>query len=97
MPPYPSLRTVAQQIGVTASYLSEIERGLKIPKGHTLDRLARFFGTTVEQLHAEKADLRILQISAAVVGDQVRVACLLSDGTIQMAYPEKLRITGNGA
>jgi transcriptional regulator with XRE-family HTH domain len=87
---------MAQQLGITASYLSEIERGLKIPKGATLEKLAQFFGTTVELLYEEKADLRILQISATAVGDQVRVACLLSNGSIQMAYPEKLTISANG-
>jgi transcriptional regulator with XRE-family HTH domain len=87
-PPYPSLRTVAQQLGITASYLSEIERGLKVPKGVTLERLAQFLGTTVELLYEEKACARILQISATAVGQEVRVACLLSDGSIHIAIPK---------
>jgi transcriptional regulator with XRE-family HTH domain len=96
-PPYPSLRIMAQRLGITASYLSEIERGLKIPKGKTLEKFAGFFGTTTQLLlYKEQADLRIMQISAAAVGDEVRVACLLSDGTVQMAYPEKLTISANG-
>jgi transcriptional regulator with XRE-family HTH domain len=95
-PPYPSLRIMAQQLGITASYLSEIERGLKVPKGPTLERLAQYLGTTTELLYEEKANLRILQISATAVGGEVRVACLLSDGSIHIAYPEKLSMSANG-
>jgi transcriptional regulator with XRE-family HTH domain len=79
---------MAAQLGITASYLSEIERGLKIPRGETLVKLASFFGTTVEAIYEDKADLRIMQISAAWTGDQLRVACLMNDGSIQMAYPK---------
>jgi transcriptional regulator with XRE-family HTH domain len=49
-PPYPSLRTMGQQLGLTASYLSEIERGLKAPRSATLEKLARLFGTTVVRI-----------------------------------------------
>jgi transcriptional regulator with XRE-family HTH domain len=84
-PPYPSLRTMAQQLGVSPSYVSEMERGLKIFKGATLEKLATFLGTTVELLYEQWANVRILQISATAVGEEIRVACLLSDGTIRMA------------
>jgi transcriptional regulator with XRE-family HTH domain len=31
-PPFPSLRTMAQELGMSTAYLSELERGVKAPR-----------------------------------------------------------------
>lgn len=83
-PPYPTLRKMAAELGVSTSFLSEVERGVKIPRGETLVKLARFFGTTVEKIYESQTDIQIVQISAVAVGDQLKVVCLMSDGSVQI-------------
>ncbi len=48
-----TLRDLAGRTGVTASYLSEIERGLKPGSAATLSRIAHALGTTIDTLVAE--------------------------------------------
>ncbi len=45
-----TLRDLAQETGISASYLSEIERGLKTGSLDALTRIARAFDTTVDAL-----------------------------------------------
>ena len=45
-----TLRDLSERTGVTASYLSEIERGLKPGSAATLSRIAKALGTTVDSL-----------------------------------------------
>lgn len=42
-----SLRTVAQAVPVSPSYLSQCERGLSMPSPSLRRRLAHFYGTTM--------------------------------------------------
>ena len=45
-----TLRGLAQKTGISASYLSEIERGLKTGSLNALTRIARAFDTTIDAL-----------------------------------------------
>ena len=45
-----TLRDLSERTGVAASYLSEIERGLKPGSAATLSRIANALGTTVDSL-----------------------------------------------
>ena len=45
-----TLRDLSEKTGVAASYLSEIERGLKPGSASVLSRLAGVFGTTIDAL-----------------------------------------------
>ena len=45
-----TLRDLAQETGISASYLSEIERGRKAGSVAALARIARAFGTTIDSL-----------------------------------------------
>ena len=48
-----TLRELSKQTGIVASYLSEIERGLKPGSAATLSRIADALGTTIDTLIAE--------------------------------------------
>ena len=48
-----TLRDLSERTGVTASYLSEIERGLKPGSAATLSRIADALGTTIDTLVVE--------------------------------------------
>ncbi len=48
-----TLRDLSARTGVAASYLSEIERGLKFGSAATLVRIANALGTTIDTLVAE--------------------------------------------
>ena len=48
-----TLRDLSERTGVAASYLSEIERGLKPGSAATLSRIANAFGTTIDSLVME--------------------------------------------
>ena len=48
-----TLRDLSKRTGVTASYLSEIERGLKPGSAATLSRIAHALGTTIDALMAD--------------------------------------------
>ena len=48
-----TLRELAGETGLAASYLSEIERGLKPGSVSALDRIARAFDTTIDALVVE--------------------------------------------
>ena len=48
-----TLRDLSGRTGVTASYLSEIERGLKPGSAATLSRIADALGTTIDTLVVE--------------------------------------------
>ena len=48
-----TLRDLARETGLAASYLSEIERGLKPGSVSALDRIARAFDTTIDALVVE--------------------------------------------
>ena len=48
-----TLRQLSDKMGVTASYLSEIERGHKSGSASVLSRIARAFDTTVDTLIIE--------------------------------------------
>ena len=45
-----TLRELSRQTGISASYLSEIERGLKSGSAHALSQLAGVFATTIDVL-----------------------------------------------
>lgn len=46
-----SLRQLADQVGVSNPYLSQIERGLRKPSAEVLNQLARALRVSAEQLH----------------------------------------------
>ena len=48
-----TLRDLSKRTGIAASYLSEIERGLKPGSAATLARIAHALGTTIDALVAE--------------------------------------------
>jgi lambda repressor-like predicted transcriptional regulator len=48
-----TLRDLSKRTGVAASYLSEIERGLKPGSAATLSRIANALGTTIDSLVME--------------------------------------------
>lgn len=48
-----TLRELSARTGVAASYLSEIERGLKPGSAATLSRIADALGTTIDSLVTE--------------------------------------------
>ena len=48
-----TLRGLCERTGVAASYLSEIERGLKPGSAATLSRIANALGTTIDSLVME--------------------------------------------
>ena len=48
-----TLRDLSEKTGVSASYLSEIERGLKPGSATTLSRIAGALGTTIDSLVME--------------------------------------------
>lgn len=48
-----TLRDLSKRTGVAASYLSEIERGLKPGSAATLSRIATALGTTIDSLVIE--------------------------------------------
>ena len=48
-----TLRDLSLKTGVAASYLSEIERGLKPGSATTLSRIAKALGTTIDSLVME--------------------------------------------
>ena len=48
-----TLRDLSERTGVAASYLSEIERGLKPGSAATLSRIANALGTTIDSLVME--------------------------------------------
>ena len=48
-----TLRDLSDRTGVAASYLSEIERGLKPGSAATLSRIANALGTTIDSLVME--------------------------------------------
>ena len=48
-----TLRDLSERTGVAASYLSEIERGLKPGSAVTLSRIANALGTTIDALVTE--------------------------------------------
>lgn len=45
-----TLRDLSKQTGIVASYLSEIERGIKSGSTAALSRIATVFGTTIDTL-----------------------------------------------
>ena len=45
-----TLRELSKQTGIVASYLSEIERGIKSGSAAALSRIATVFGTTIDTL-----------------------------------------------
>jgi transcriptional regulator with XRE-family HTH domain len=51
-----SLRALGEEIGVTASFLSQIERDLASPSINTLRRLAEALGTPIFQFLADSQD-----------------------------------------
>ena len=48
-----TLRDLSKRTGVAASYLSEIERGLKPGSAATLSRIAKALGTRIDALVME--------------------------------------------
>lgn len=48
-----SLERLSKEIKMSKSYLWELEKGTKNPTVKTLDKLARFFGTTLDYLMDE--------------------------------------------
>ena len=48
-----TLRDLSERTGVAASYLSEIERGLKLGSAAALLRIANALGTTIDTLVME--------------------------------------------
>lgn len=45
-----TLRELSKQTGIVASYLSEIERGIKSGSAAALSRIATVFGTTIDTM-----------------------------------------------
>ena len=45
------MRTLAERVGISNPYLSQIERGLRAPSDQVLDSIARALKTTGRALH----------------------------------------------
>lgn len=61
-----SLETLAEQTGLTKSYLSKVERGLSVPSIAVAIKLARELGADVEELFSDQAsttDIAITRVS----------------------------------
>jgi transcriptional regulator with XRE-family HTH domain len=88
-----TLQQLSQQLGISMTYLNDLELGVRTPRrglsDQTLSRFAGLFQMSVKELRNDIAEPRVLQISAAWTGKEVRVACLSTDGKITIAYPER--------
>ena len=71
-----SLRALASEVDVTASFLSQVERGLSSPSLSTLRQLAAFFEVPVFQLLVE------YEVNRAVVRADERVTISLPDSVM---------------
>lgn len=60
-----SLEMLAEQTGLTKSYLSKVERGLSVPSIAVALRLARELGADVEELFSEQASTTDIVITRA--------------------------------
>jgi transcriptional regulator with XRE-family HTH domain len=60
-----SLEMLAEQTGLTKSYLSKVERGLSVPSIAVAIRLARELGADVEALFSEQASATDIVITRA--------------------------------
>ena len=49
-----TVRTVAETLGISQGYVSELERGLAVCSVKIALKLAKFYGTTVEALFSEE-------------------------------------------
>lgn len=58
-----SLETLAEQTGLTKSYLSKVERGLSIPSIAVAIRLAKELGADVEELFSDQASSSAIAIT----------------------------------
>ncbi|MEV4743571.1 XRE family transcriptional regulator [Streptomyces sp. NPDC049555] len=67
-----SLEALAQQAGVTKSYLSKVERGLSVPSISTAMKLARVLGVDVGRLFAEEVEPELITVVRA--GERTPVA-----------------------
>jgi len=60
-----SLETLAEQTGLTKSYLSKVERGLSVPSIAVAIKLARELGADVEELFSDQASSAEIAITRA--------------------------------
>lgn len=58
-----SLETLAEQAGLTKSYLSKVERGLSVPSIAVALRLAKELGANVEELFSDQASSNDIAIT----------------------------------
>src|SRR5688500_10883472 len=71
-----SLRQLADQVGVSNPYLSQIERGLRKPSAEVLQQLARALRISAEQLYVQAGilnpdDGQVRSVELAILGDPV--------------------------
>ena len=71
-----SLRQLADQVGVSNPYLSQIERGLRRPSAEVLQQLAKALRISAEQLYVQAGilsadDDQVRDVELAVLGDPV--------------------------
>ena len=57
-----SVRELAKRLGVSASFLSDVELGRRHPSGHVLAKLARELGTTAAELRKHDARAPITEL-----------------------------------
>ncbi len=67
-----SLKELAEQTGLSISYLSEIEKGKKYPKPEKIMTLARTLGTTFDELVTLKVDESLDPITAVLNSPAMR-------------------------
>lgn len=86
-----SLRQLADQVGVSNPYLSQIERGLRKPSAEVLQQLARALRVSAEQLYVRAG---IVHPDSGHVGS-VEIAVLADPGLTERQKQSLLDVYGS--
>ena len=86
-----SLRQLAEQVGVSNPYLSQIERGLRRPSAEVLNQLARALRISAEQLYVRAG---IVHPDPGKVGS-VELAVLADPGLTERQKQSLLDVYGS--
>ena len=80
-----SLRQLAEQVGVSNPYLSQIERGLRRPSAEVLQQIAKALRISAEQLY-----VRAGIVSPVAHGDQSVELAILADAGLSERQKQSL-------
>ena len=80
-----SLRQLADQVGVSNPYLSQIERGLRRPSAEVLQQIAKALRISAEQLY-----VRAGIVSPVTQGDQSVELAILADAGLSERQKQSL-------